>query len=515
MLDRVRRTIAEYKLIEKGDNILVGVSGGADSICLLHILDYLSDEMGIKIYVVHINHLLRGDESNADEEYVKQLCDALGVKLFSISVNVKELAEKTNSSIEEAAREARYKEFQHLAQEIGNCKIAVAHNKNDQAETVIMNIIRGTGFDGIKGIDYVRGNIIRPLLNIDRKEIEEYCRQHNLKPRTDSTNLLNIYTRNKIRLDVIPFINANFNTNIVENITRMTELVRDDLSYLKSVSEKAYKKCLLKPDLIKSDPYAYSAYSSYGEDNESYNSILLDINKLKGLHKAILKRVLRIAVENVKGNIKDVESVHINKLISLCSDGRTGAEIHLPANIRAARSYDALKIYLHNKYDEYNKAVKNNKYNETDKNKINECKSNQSNKTALYKVNIPGVTQIDALNIELKGTILNKESFDIEMFRKLGYNSLIQFFDYEKIIEGQEVILRNRQKGDLIKPLKSKGTKKLKEYMIDNKISRDIRDNIMLLAKGSEIIWIVGYRISDKFKVTENTKSILKLEVKV
>ena len=189
------------------------------------------------------------------------------------------------------------------------------------------------------------------------------------------------------------------------------------------------------------------------------------------------------------------------------------AEIHLPANIRAP-DLDALKIYLHNKYDEYNKAVKNNKYNETDKNKINECKSNQSNKTALYKVNIPGVTQIDALNIELKGTILNKESFDIEMFRKLGYNSLIQFFDYEKIIEGQEVILRNRQKGDLIKPLKSKGTKKLKEYMIDNKISRDIRDNIMLLAKGSEIIWIVGYRISDKFKVTENTKSILKLEVK-
>jgi len=525
MIDKVRRTITEHNLIEKGENVLVGVSGGPDSICLLHILDYLSDELDIKnILAMHVNHMLRGEESDADEEYVKELCETLGIKLFSVAINVKEIAEKTNLSIEEAAREARYNKFKALAEKIGNCKIAVAHNRNDQAETVLMNIIRGTGLDGLKGIDYKRGNIIRPLLDVDRKEIEEYCIRHNLKPRTDSTNLMNIYTRNKIRLDVIPYINENFNVDIIENIVRMADLVRDDISYLKFVTEEAYYKCLLKPD-YENENKESSRYGAKSGDalkmkskdvvkrlyvertcDDYDNVVLLDINKLKKLHKSIIKRVLRLAVENVRGNIKDIESVHINQIFQLCLEGRTGAEIHLPTNIRAAKSYNILKIF----------ACKDSEYNKD--NNTRENKSEQLQKTTLqgHSVNIPGITRIEELNIEIEGTILNKESLDdIENLKKMGYNSLIQFFDYEKIKEGPEVVLRNRHKGDLIKPLKSGGTKKLKEFMIDNKIPRDIRDKILLLAKEREIIWVIGYRISDKFKVTENTKSILKLEVKI
>ncbi|HHV95870.1 MAG TPA: tRNA lysidine(34) synthetase TilS [Clostridiaceae bacterium] len=520
MLDKVRRTIIDNNLIEKGENVLVGVSGGPDSICLLHVLDYLSDELGIKIYAVHVNHMLRGEESDADEEYVKELCETLGVKLFNIAINVKEIAEKTGLSIEEAAREARYSEFKYLADKIGNCKIAVAHNKNDQAETVIMNIIRGTGLDGLKGMDYIRGNIIRPLLDVKREEIEEYCKQHNLKPRTDSTNLMNIYTRNKIRLDLIPYINDSFNVDIIENVVRMAELIRDDINYLKSVTEEAYKKCLVKSDYgnkstnrnkigLKSKDAVRCLYIE-GADNDCDNIVVLDISKLRKLHRSILKRVLRLAIENVRGNIKDIESVHINQVFRLCVEGRTGAEIHLPTNVRASRSYDILKIFSRVDSDEnLDESIENN----TRENKFAKF---QKATSFCYNLNIPGITRIEELNIEIEGTILNKELIDdIENFKKMGYNSLIQFFDYEKIKEGPEVVLRNRQKGDLIKPLKSVGTKKLKEFMIDSKIPRDIRDRILLLAKGREIVWVIGYRISDKFKVTENTKSILKLEVKI
>ena len=241
-----------------------------------------------------------------------------------------------------------------------------------------------------------------------------------------------------------------------------------------------YNRCLLNPK--KED-----------EDESCTNAIYLDIDKLKGAHKAILRRVLRMAIQNLKGDIKNIESIHISKVSELCLDGRTGAEIHLPSNVRVSKTYNVLKVYLIDDVSNINK--------DSDFKKVS--------------VTIPGITQIESLNIKLEGTILNKETFNIEKFRNMGYNSLIQFFDYEKINEGAEVTLRNREKGDLIKPLKSNGTKKLKEYMIDNKIPREKRDKILLLAKNNEIIWIIGYRISDKFKVTENTKSILKYEVKV
>lgn len=501
MKEKVLKTINTHSLIESGESILIGVSGGPDSVCLLHILHSMSQKLGIKIFVAHINHMLRGTESDMDEEFVKNLCKELGINLFSASLNISEIAEKENISIEEAARKGRYNQFDLFAKKIGNCKIAVAHNKNDQAETIMMNIIRGTGLDGLKGMDYIRENIIRPLLDIDRDEIEEYCRKNNLNPRTDSTNLKTIYTRNKVRLELIPFITRNFNTDIVESVNRMAGLVRDDYLYLESITSELYNECLLKK-------------SDYGVE--------LDIEKINEYHNAIRKRVIRQAIDKAKGNLTSIESVHVDKIIELCMEGRTGAEIHLPQGVRVRKSYNILKIYVdgeihgktHRNEGIYGGVLKR------DKEKIKFFK----------KVLVPGITILEELDTLLEAVILDKKLFDVEIFKALRYNSLVQFFDYDKLCQdslnksnsnqdnlsednlSQDINIRSRQEGDIFSPYKCKGTQKLKKFFINNKVPREIRDTIPLVAKGKEIVWVVGYKISDKFKITENTRSILRLE---
>jgi len=483
--EKVFETILKYGLIKPGESVLVGVSGGPDSVCLLHVLNdlYRSGSLNIeKIYASHVNHMLRGTEADMDEAYVKELCSRLGIELFSISIDVKKISRDRGLSIEEGAREARYGWFKSLAEQIGNCKIAVAHNRNDQAETIIMNIIRGTGIDGLKGMDFKRGNIIRPLLNIGRDEIETYCRIYNLNPRIDSSNLESVYTRNKVRLELIPYILQNFNINVVESVNRMSELIRDDYSCLEGMADELYKECLLSVNLP----------ALKAEENlpNPVKFVELDIKKIKRCHNAIRKRIIRKAIENVRGNLASIESIHVEKVLELCLEGRTGSRISLPGNMEARKSYNVLKI-CQVLIDE-----------KIDKNSF----------SAEIKINIPGITYIEPLNACIESTVIDRNSFDFDVFKKLDNKSLIQFFDYDTLKEG--IYIRGRKKGDIIFPYKCKGTKKLKDFFIDSKIPREEREKIPLVAKGKEIVWVIGYKISDKFKITENTKNILKLEFK-
>lgn len=461
MIEKIMKTIDKHRLIESGDRVIVGISGGPDSVCLLHILQTLANRLDISIAAVHINHMLRGDESLEDELYVGELCKQLDIPLHVARHDIKAISLKKKLSVEETGREIRYQEYELLAAREGASKIAVAHNRNDQAETVLLNIIRGTGLEGLKGMDYKNGRIIRPLLDIDRKEIEDYCISKMLSPRIDSSNLENIYARNKVRLDLIPYINDLFNMDIVKNINRMSLILSEDQNYLEKKAQDFYNGCVLKR-----------------EDK----MVLLNLKKLAKCHPSIFKRVARLAVREVKGSLKGIESVHIESIKNLGSFGRTGSQVHLPDNVRAAKSYNILKIYIEDK----------------------------EKKAPFFDVpvKIPGITRIDALNSHVE-SFVEKAPLNIEHFDNLGYNSLVQFFDYEKLREG--VCIRNRKNGDLFKPYKSKGTKKLKEYFIDNKIARDIRDSIPVVAKDREIVWVIGYNIGDKFKVTENTNSVLKM----
>ncbi len=474
IIEKVLNTIKCNNLINVGETVIAGISGGPDSVCLVHILNNISSIYNFKIIAVHINHMLRGEEADKDENYAREFCERLSIEFYSDKIDIRNLSKKESVSIEEAGRIARYRQFQFYAENKGAQKIAVAHNKNDHAETVIMNIIRGTGTDGLKGIQYKRDNIIRPLLDVSRHEIEDYCLINELNPRIDSSNLDNIYTRNKIRLELIPFINKCFNTDIIESIGRTAEIVGCDISFIEEYAVQAMKKSIIEK---KSD------------------KISLNVKILKDFHDSIKNRILRNTIKDIKGNLNGIEKKHIDILSDLAFNGRTGAMVCLPGKLIGEKSYNTLCV----SYGRINssKSIKDQK---NDKFEI-EMKTHGSNffkfNGRCYRLESAVIGPIDAENI------------NIERCKKEGK---VQYFDYESLKMG--IYLRNRTKGDLFKPLNGKGTKKLKEYFIDEKIPREERDKILLVATGNEIVWVVGNKTSDKFKVNENTKYILKLELK-
>ena len=246
MKQKIIQTIKKYNLINSGDKIVLGVSGGPDSIAMLDILNQLKDEMNFEIYVVHVNHNIRGKDADEDEEYVKKYCEKYNIKFFAKKIDVPTIAKTEKIGTEEAGRKVRYEYFEEILKETKSNKIAIAHNKNDKVETIIMHLLRGSGISGLKGIEPIRGNkFIKPLIECDRQEIEKYCRENNLQPRIDKTNFENEYTRNKIRNIVIPYIKKEFNPNIIETITRLAEVVSSEDDFIENIANENYKKLLI------------------------------------------------------------------------------------------------------------------------------------------------------------------------------------------------------------------------------------------------------------------------------
>ncbi len=474
IIDKVLNTIKYNNLINVGETVIVGISGGPDSVCLVHVLNTISSIYNFKIIAVHINHMLRGEEAECDEKYAREFCERLSIEFYSEKIDVRKISKEESISIEEAGRIARYRQFQIYAANKNAQKIAVAHNKNDNAETVIMNIIRGTGTDGLKGIQYKRDNIIRPLLDVYRYEIDSYCLLNDLKPRIDSSNMESIYTRNKIRLELIPFINKSFNTDIIENIGRTSKIVSCDLEFIEDYTARALEKCIVE---------------------KNFDKIRLDIGILKDFHDSIKNRILRKVVKDIKGNLNGIEKKHIDLLSDIAFNGRTGAMICLPGKIVGEKSYNILTVSC----EENGKKAKTKgmEYNEFE-----------------IRITIPGRISFEFNNRRycLESEILSLQEAKKTNVFKCKAEEKVQYFDYEVLKMG--IYLRKRKEGDLFKPLNGRGTKKLKDYFIDKKIPRDERDKILLVATGNEIVWVVGNKTSDKFKVNENTKYILKLEFK-
>lgn len=460
---QVLDTIEKNALIAYGDGIVVGISGGYDSVCLLHILYSISSQFALKLYPVHINHMLRDQEAQRDEDFVKEFCTSLGLQAFTKKVDIAAKARSDKISLEEAGRNARYDEFNRVAQLAGACKIAVAHSKNDQAETILMRIFRGTGPEGLKGMDYKRDNIIRPLLDADRLQIEDYVNKMGLKAITDSSNLHTDYFRNRIRLKVIPEINWAVGSDITEKLLRLSKIVVTDEDFLRYNSELYYNKTVK----YKKDFYAE-----------------LDLKELKSMHAAVSSRVLRKVIADFSGSTNGLSYIHIEKLMQLAENGRTGARIDLPLGIVALKSYDCLIVKRQEAEQDYNFA---------------------------YKLNIPGNTEISGANGLASSQVINFDSaIKCREFIKANKSLFIQFFDFSKLMGKEaEITVRNRRSGDIFKPINSNGTKKLKEYFIDNKIPKNDRDKFPLIAINKEIIWIIGNKTSDNYKVTDNTNSVL------
>ena len=296
--EKVRKTIREFNLIEKNDSIVVGVSGGPDSMTLLSILLKLKEEFHLKIYVAHVNHMLR-ENAIKDEEYVKEFCKKNNIEIFIKKANISEIAQKEKIGLEEAGRNIRYNFFEEVLKNTKSNKIAIAHNLNDKAETIIMNILRGSGVSGLKGIEAKRKKYIRPLIEIERYEIEKYCIENKINPRHDESNDDNTYTRNKIRNIVIPYIKNEFNPNIIKTLNRLSEIIKEEDEYVQSETEKIFKEILL---------------------TDEKNKIEFDPRKFNEQEKVIQKNLILLAIKKVKGSTQGIEKVNIDDIIKLCNN---------------------------------------------------------------------------------------------------------------------------------------------------------------------------------------------------
>ena len=302
MKSKVLKTIKKYNLIENGDKIILAVSGGPDSISMLDILNNIKNDKNIdinfEIIVAHVNHMIR-KEAIEDEKYVREFCKKRKIEFYSKSIDVQKIANNNKIGTEEAGRKARYEFFDEILKKTNSNKIAIAHNKNDSVETVIMHILRGSGISGLKGIEPRREKYIRPLIDCERKEIEKYCNENDLKPKIDKTNFENVYTRNKIRNVVIPYIKNEFNENIIETISRLSKLVSEEEDYMERQIKKVYEDILII---------------------EGKKEIQLDLKKFNNQEKVIKSRLIIYTITRIFGSSEGIEKIHIEDIIKLCGN---------------------------------------------------------------------------------------------------------------------------------------------------------------------------------------------------
>lgn len=454
MLKKIENIILSQKLIEKDDNVLIALSGGPDSVFLFHILLKLKDRLSFKLYASHINHLYRGCDAEHDEKFVTDLCNEYGVKLFIKRKNATEYAQELGLTEEEAGRKLRYDFFNDNITELGGGKIAVAHNLNDQSETVLQRLIRGTGIDGLSAMSFKNGSIIRPILEINKKDIIEYLEENKISYCMDYTNNLPIYGRNKIRLNLIPYLEENFNPNIQNVLFRMSRIMKSDSEIVEKYINIIYNDVLVEIDSSK---------------------VVLNINKLKILSANELGRVVRKAIKELKGNTINLENKHIDYVISLIFNNNTGKQINLSDNIIVLISYNNLIIR----------------------------KSIEKIRNFEYNINIGKEIYIKEVN---KTIVLNLE--DATEYKKKANEFFIDF----NSIKGQ-IKVRNRKNSDTMIPFGMTGKKKLKDIFINYKIPVDERPKMLILEDEEKIIWLESFRISDECKVSGNTKNIITIKV--
>ncbi len=463
MLKKIQTYIEELKMISKGDRIVIGVSGGADSVCLFHVLITLAPKYNLALSALHVNHGIRGPEAEEDEAFVKELCDKNQISFVSVKANVPDIAKKEGLSEEEAGRKIRYLVLYDYLEKNKCNKIAIAHNKKDNAETILFHLFRGTGIQGLTGIRPMREAIIRPLLCVDRHEIESYLKQKDIPYRTDSSNLTDDYSRNKIRHHVIDFAQEEINRKAVTNIVNAAKQLEEINQYLEKTIMSAYERLV-----------------SYKEEKDTY---AITIESLKQEDVVIQKGIIRLIFSRLAKRLKDLEAKHVSYVLSL-QEKEVGKTLHLPYGIHAVRGYHDITMCI---------------------GKIKEEEVTHTS-TVDFKIPIPGDFYLPQLQSILHTRLINyKKSLIIPQ------NGCTKWFDYDKI--ENTVLVRNRKQGDFIQ-IDSKGSrKKIKSLFIDDKVPREKRDSFLLLADGSHIMWVIGDRMSEAYKVNEQTKVILEISL--
>lgn len=461
VLQKVRETVTRHNMLKQGDKVLIGVSAGPDSVCLLHILKELREEYDLSLYIAHLHHGFRGSEADEDARFVQAMGESLGVPVRIEYADIPSYIKKTGLSKQAGAREVRYQFFYRVADETGADRIALGHTADDQVETFLMRLLRGSGSPGLSGIPPVRERIIRPLIDIYREEIRQFLSERDIRYRIDSSNLSTIYLRNKIRLELIPYLIKEFNPNIMDTLLRNLKILRDEESFLDENVRKIYPGMLV---------------------SASKESVTFDVRKYTSLAMPVRRRMLRHAIESIAGKGAVALSFrHIEDSLSLLEGDKVG-EVHLPCGLMVKRDLETFGVYL----------------------KTGEAPV----PPYTYDVAIPGDTLIPEAGITISTAILDSSSYEK---RGEGDDPYKAFFDLGKF--SFPLIIRSRRKGDLFCPKGMAGRKKkIKEYFIDRKIPRRERDKIPVLVSPEGVLWIVGYRTDERFRVTPDTKKILEVK---
>ncbi len=454
--------IETHHLLSKDTRVVLGVSGGADSVCML--LLFYAYLPGDQLVVAHLNHGIRGDEANADENYVRLLCKALDVRFVSESVSIPDLAKKVGKGIEETARTYRYEFLCRIANE-ENALVAVAHNQDDRAETILMNIARGCSVDGLKGISYQYGKVIRPILDLSRDEIESFCREQDIHYVTDSTNLEDCTLRNKIRHHGIPFLNELFAQDFSKKLIHLSESSRKDAAFIEQYTKKQFDKIVTH---LYAENVCLVSRSLFAKEDEA-------------IQYRIVRLVLSI-LQNENGNYiypqgKDLTYEIIHRMVDHICNGQSGRVTEGGKNIQCLIEHDYARFY------------------------VTTCAQNESNP----KLNL----SIEYINL----------SYDEMESRMKGGNDWEAYFDSDAIEQlraqyGSDITVRPVASGDCFVPFGSKGHVTVQKFLIDRKVPLSMRSNVNVVCIGNEILWIPGLRRSEIGRVTTNTKQIIKLTIK-
>jgi tRNA(Ile)-lysidine synthase len=469
---RVSGFMLEKRLVSRGDCLILAVSGGADSVCLLHVMHSLKEKLGITLHVAHLDHQLRGEESEADAAYVVRLAGSLDIPVTVSRADVRGFQKKHRLSLEEAAREVRYNFLAETAAAVGAEAIATGHTQDDQVETIMLHIIRGTGIKGMVGLNakslrLLKGhqvNIIRPLLEISRAETEAYCLSRNLVARVDSSNLSLSPLRNRIRQKLLPEL-KRYNPGFVESLLRTSNIAADEIDFLDYELEKIWKETVNKQDA----------------------SLIFHKDKFDMLPNALKRHLLRSAIKHLLGTLKDIEERHIEEMMAVLGK-QAGKYINLPYGLVFAVEYGRYLLGSDTKaLCPYSEIVSES------------------------EIKVAGTTAISGWSIE---TMFTEKVVDID-----NENEFVAYLDEDKCGKGLSV--RSRLEGDRFQPLGFDTPKRLNRFMMDMKIPQAWRKRVPLvcchghgLPVHGQVIWVVGYRIDDRYKVTVDTKRVLKIEFK-
>ena len=456
-MDLIQKFIAyvqKHGILSKGEKVLVAVSGGIDSVVLLHLLRQIQPLWQLTLSVAHLNHGLRGPSADHDEAFVKELTDGLRLPFYSKKEDVKAYVKKHRLSLEEGARDVRFAFLMHLLKTLKYDKLALGHHANDQAETILMNIIRGSGLRGCQGMRPVRGSIIRPLLFAMKDEIESYAEQHKITYVVDESNMDRRFLRNRIRWDVLPALEKAVGAHVIPCICRTGDISSEAEVFMSDSARRARKRIVRKA---------------------SQYEIILDIDKFLSYFKAVQK-ILLFQILEEEFRLKKITASKIDRLLYLAEKGRSGHRTQLDKDVMGIRSGDHLVI---------------------------------TKKKTLPEIPIRVDQSIDILGQDIR--------FQATLMEHNGRNDVfteertVEYLDYDTL--SFPLRIRYFRQGDAFYPLGMGGKKKLHDFFIDEKVPNYRRMSVPLLLGGDDILWVVGYRIDDRFKVTDKTKKIVKIAV--